>query len=247
MDAKVGDWVVTPRIGKPVEINALWHYALTRMSGWAKLQRDSANSRIYAAAAARAAESFANAFWYAEGGYLFDVVDGPDGEWQTNGRRADKSIRPNQIFAVSLGSDLLDAKQQRAVVDNCSRHLLTPMGLRSLSAEDPAYVPRYEGGPWQRDGAYHQGTVWSWLLGPYAIAHQRVFGNAEHALAILEQIAPHLADACVGSISEIFDAEPPHAPRGCFAQAWSVAELLRAWHELDAQRVEQHTRNIRHG
>jgi 4-alpha-glucanotransferase len=121
------------------------------------------------------------------------------------------------------------------------------MGLRSLSPEDPAYVPHYEGGPWQRDGAYHQGTVWSWLLGPYAIAHQRVFGDADKALAILEQIAPHLADACVGSISEIFDAAPPHAPRGCFAQAWSVAELLRAWHALDAQRAEQHTRNIRHG
>jgi predicted glycogen debranching enzyme len=247
MDAKVGDWVVTPRIGKPVEINALWHYALARMSAWAKLQRDKANSRIYAAAAGRAAESFASAFWYTEGGFLFDVVDGPDGEWQTNGRRADKSIRPNQVFAVSLGGDLLDAKQQRAVVDICSRHLLTPMGLRSLSPEDPAYVPHYEGGPWQRDGAYHQGTVWSWLLGPYAIAHQRVFGDADKALAILEQIAPHLADACVGSISEIFDAAPPHAPRGCFAQAWSVAELLRAWHALDAQRAEQHTRNIRHG
>jgi len=247
MDAKVGDWVITPRIGKPVEINALWHFALSRMAGWAGQLRDRRNAARYAEAAQRVKDSFAKSFWYVDGGYLFDVIDGPQGGLQVNGRRADTAIRPNQIFAVSLGSELLNEAQQRAVVDTCSRHLLTPVGLRSLSPGADGFAARYEGGPAQRDSVYHQGTVWSWLLGPFVLAHQRVYGNPDHALSILTQIAPHLADACIGSISEIFDGAAPHAPRGCFAQAWSVAEVLRAWHELEALRAEQLKRKLRHG
>jgi predicted glycogen debranching enzyme len=246
MDAKVGDWVVTPRIGKPVEINALWHYALLRMSEWALLQRDRAAAAAYALAARRAAGAFGAAFWSPAHGYLYDVVDGPDGQLREDGRRADAALRPNQIFAVSLGTELLTSAQQRAVVDACARALLTPVGLRSLAPQDPAYVPRYEGGPLQRDGSYHQGTVWSWLLGPFALAHQRVHGDADYALELLAGIAPHLQDACIGSISEIFDADAPHAARGCFAQAWSVAEVLRAWHQLQALRVHEQSTRVTH-
>jgi predicted glycogen debranching enzyme len=246
MDAKVGDWVVTPRIGKPVEINALWHHALLRMSEWATLQRDRPMAAAYALAARRAASAFGPAFWYAQGGYLYDVVDGPDGDTDGAGRRVDAALRPNQIFAVSLGTDLLSGEQQRAVVETCGRALLTPVGLRSLAPTDPAYVPRYEGGPLQRDGSYHQGTVWSWLLGPYALAHQRVYGDADYALELLAGIAPHLQDACLGSISEIFDAAAPHAARGCCAQAWSVAEVLRAWHRLQALRAANTQAKVTH-
>jgi predicted glycogen debranching enzyme len=246
MDAKVGDWVVTPRIGKPVEINALWHHALLRMADWATLQRDRPMAAAYALAARRAASAFGPAFWYAEGQYLYDVIDGPDGQLDDAGRRVDAALRPNQIFAVSLGTDLLTGEQQRAVVETCGRALLTPMGLRSLAPADPAYVPRYQGGPRQRDGSYHQGTVWSWLLGPYALAHQRVYGDADYALELLAGIAPHLQDACVGSISEIFDAAAPHAARGCCAQAWSVAEVLRAWHRLQALRAAHTSSKVTH-
>jgi predicted glycogen debranching enzyme len=224
MDAKVGDWVVTPRIGKPVEINALWHYALFAMSGLGERLGEAALARRYQALAARVRESFRQRFWYADGGYLYDVVDGPDGN--------DPSLRPNQIFAVSLPSDLLDAQQAAAVVAACQRELLTPMGLRSLAATDRRYIGVYGGGPVQRDGAYHQGTVWSWLLGPFALAHYRVHGSRREAQAVLAGIGSHLAEACVGSISEIFDGEAPHRPRGCCAQAWSVAEVLRAWFAL---------------
>ncbi len=224
MDAKVGDWVVTPRIGKPVEINALWHHALVTMSALGERVGEAALARRYQSLAARARESFRQRFWYAEGGYLYDVVDGPEGN--------DASLRPNQIFAVSLPSELLDAQQAAAVVAVCQRELLTPMGLRSLAATDHRYVGVYAGGPVQRDGAYHQGTVWSWLLGPFALAHFRVHGDRKEARALLAGIGSHLAEACAGSISEIFDGEAPHRPRGCCAQAWSVAEVLRAWFAL---------------
>jgi predicted glycogen debranching enzyme len=224
MDAKIGDWVVTPRIGKPVEINALWHFALSCMAKWARALNDARASADYARDAARVAESFAAEFWYADGGYLFDVVDGRDG--------ADASLRPNQIFAVSLGTDLLDRERARSVVATCSRHLLTPVGLRSLAPSDASYIGTYRGGPRERDAAYHQGTVWAWLLGPFALAHYRAFGDASHARRLLDGLAAHVSDACLGTISEIFDADAPHAPRGCFAQAWSVSETLRAWHYL---------------
>lgn len=224
MDAKVGDWVVTPRIGKPVEINALWHHALTVMTKLGELLGDLALAPRYAGHAARVRDSFRQRFWYADGGYLYDVVDGPNGN--------DASLRPNQIFAVSLPSDLLEPDQAAAVVATCQRELLTPMGLRSLAVGQPGYLGTYAGGPVERDGAYHQGTVWSWLLGPFALAHFRVHGRREEAQSVLAGIGSHLAEACVGSISEIFDGDAPHRPRGCCAQAWSVAEVLRAWFAL---------------
>jgi predicted glycogen debranching enzyme len=227
MDAKVGDWVVTPRIGKPVEINALWVNALDVVARLARRCGDQITAEWHAELAATTAGVFRERFWHAAGGYLYDVVDGPQGN--------DASIRPNQIFAVSLPARLLDADQARAVVDVCGRELLTPVGLRSLAQADPAYIGIYRGGPRERDGAYHQGTVWSWLLGPFALAHQRVHGNAAQALRWLEPLADHLLEGCVGSISEIFDGDAPYRPRGCYAQAWSVAETLRAWRELHEQ------------
>jgi predicted glycogen debranching enzyme len=236
MDAKVGDWVVTPRIGKAVEINALWHYALSRLASWAKVLKDRPAAADYHTAAEQVAACFADTFWYPAGGYLYDVVDSPEGAME-QGRRVDTSLRPNQIFAVSLGSDLLDSARARAVVDICARELLTPVGLRSLAPGDPHYAARYIGDPRARDGAYHQGTVWSWLLCNFALAHHRVYGNADHALALLAGLASHLDEACIGSISEIMDGNPPHHPRGCFAQAWSVSETLRAFHALTAERA----------
>jgi predicted glycogen debranching enzyme len=238
MDAKVGDWVVTPRIGKPVEVNALWHYALVRMAVWATLLGAADDEAIYRAKAGNVAASFRRAFWNEERQCLHDVVDVPMGPESPAGYRVDSSLRPNQIFAVSLGADLLGPREAAAVVAAVGTHLLTPVGLRSLEPADAAYVPRYEGGPRERDAAYHEGTVWSWLLGPYALAHHAVHGDAEAALAALEGLAPHLAAAGLGQVSEIFDAEPPHAPRGCFAQAWSVGETLRAWLQIDSHRSQ---------
>lgn len=228
MDAKIGEWVVTPRTGKPVEINALWHFALTRMAQWAHELNDSSAAAHFESAAARVMRAFQARFWFEGGGYLYDVVDGP-------GCPADPALRPNQIFAVSLGTGLLDPDHERAVVETCARELLTPVGLRSLAPAEAGYSPLYAGGPAERDAVYHQGTVWSWLLGPFALAHYRVFRNASQALSLLEGLAPHLGDGCLGTISEIFDGEVPHAPRGCFAQAWSVSETLRAWHYLREQ------------
>src|SRR5262249_47966320 len=140
--------------------------------------------------------------------------------------------RPNQLFAISLGGALLDQGRTRAVIDVCSRELLTPVGLRSLARCDSRYAGQYIGGPQQRDACYHQGTVWSWLLGPFALAHYRVYGDAAHARALLSGVAAHLDEGCLDSVSEIFDGDAPHTPRGCVAQAWSVAEILRAWHIL---------------
>jgi len=221
MDARVGDWVVTPRIGKPVEINALWYNALCAMAGFARaLERPSEPSD---AAAERVRRSFAR-FWCEAAGHCFDVVDGPDGD--------DAALRPNQIFAVSLPESPLAPEQQRRVVDACARHLLTSYGLRSLAPGHPAYCASCTGAPLARDGAYHQGTVWGWLLGPFALAHARVHGDRAAARALLEPMRHHLDDYGVGSIAEIFDGEAPFVPRGCPAQAWSVAETLRAWHAL---------------
>ena len=221
MDAKVGDWVVTPRIGKPVEINALWYNALIAMARLAgRLGRPGAG---WEAMAERAAAGFAR-FWNEEAGHCHDVIDGPDGH--------EVALRPNQILAVSLPASPLSPEQQRRVVDACARHLLVSYGLRSLAPGEPGYQARYGGGPRERDGAYHQGTAWAWLLGPFALAHHRVHGDREAARAFLEPMAQHLADHGLGSIAEVFDAEPPFRPDGCIAQAWSVAETLRAWCEL---------------
>ena len=217
MDAKVGDWVVTPRIGKAVEINALWYNALRIMADFAHQLEEPADR--YETMAERARSGFAR-FWDEDVGYCCDVLDGPYGD--------DPALRPNQLFAVSLPHSPLSEKQQKAVVDACARHLLTSHGLRSLSPTDPAYVGHYGGDQSQRDAAYHQGTVWAWLIGPFVTAHLRVYGNPEQARSFLEPFVHHLGDHGVGSVSEIFDGAPPFAPRGCIAQAWSVAELLRA-------------------
>ncbi|ERN42156.1 glycogen debranching enzyme [Rubidibacter lacunae KORDI 51-2] len=223
MDAKVEDWVVTPRIGKPVEINALWFNALQIVVEFAQVL-----DRPYADLATlrdRARQSFAR-FWSEDLGYCIDVLDGPEGD--------DTALRPNQIFAVSVPSEpLLTPERQRAVVDTVSRHLLTSHGLRSLAPADAQYCPHYGGDRLQRDGCYHQGTVWGWLLGPFVQAHLRVYRDPATARALLQPMADHLAAGGLGTISEIFDGAPPHTPRGCFAQAWSVAEILRVWLALE--------------
>ena len=218
MDAKVGDWVVTPRIGKPVEINALWYNALIAMARLAgRLGRPTAEWEEMAERAARGFERF----WNADAGYCYDVIDGPAGP--------EGALRPNQILAVSLPASPLSVERQQLVVQACARQLLTSHGLRSLAPGAPGYQPRYAGGPRERDSAYHQGTAWGWLLGPFALAYDRVHGDRESARALLEPMAEHLSDYGLGSIAEVFDAEPPFAPGGCIAQAWSVAETLRAW------------------
>ena len=218
MDAKVGDWVVTPRVGKPVEVNALWFNGLVALRDLAV--RIGEPSEPWAVRAARA-EASLQRFWNPRRGYLLDVLEGPDGH--------DPSLRPRQLFAVSLPASAFDAERQRAVVDACARALLTSHGLRSLAPDHPDYRPRYGGDVLARDGAYHQGTVWAWLLGPFALAHLRVHGDAGAARAFLEPLVDQLHAHGVGTLAEIFDGEPPHRPRGCFAQAWSVAETLRVW------------------
>jgi glycogen debranching enzyme len=225
MDAKIGDWVVTPRTGKPVEINALWFNALAIMRDFAQRLGDTEAAREYGSASERVARSFNERFWHAAGDYLYDVVDTADGD--------DASLRPNQLFAISLRHPLLDNGRAKAVVDKCMQELWTPVGLRSLAPTDPRYAPHYVGAPHERDAVYHQGTVWSWLLGPLAIAHYRIYNDAGTALALLDGVAAHLRDGCIGQVSEIFDAAAPFAPRGCFAQAWGVAETLRAWSEIN--------------
>ena len=223
MDAKVGDRVVTPRTGKPVEINALWYNALVAMTDFARRLRRPASDLD--ADAARVAEGFER-FWNARDGWCYDVLDGADGH--------DATLRPNQIFAVSLPATPLSPERRRAVVDACARHLVTSYGLRSLAPFDPRFVARYGGDQGARDGAYHQGAVWGWLLGPFALAHFAAYGDADTARSFLTPLAGHLTDHGLGSIAEIFDGEPPFAPNGCIAQAWSVAEMLRAWHVLGA-------------
>jgi glycogen debranching enzyme len=228
MDAKHGDQVFTPRAGKPVEINALWLNALHVLSRLSGRLREAPARRRYEALLARAVSGFGR-FWNAREGCLYDVID-VDG-----GSGIDAAIRPNQLFAVSLPYSALDAEQMRAVVDCCSRELLTSYGLRSLSPADPRYVGRYGGDALQRDAAYHQGTAWAWLMGPFARAHYRAHGDARLAQSFLTPFADHLGSACLGSISEIFEGDAPHNARGCFAQAWSVAEILYSWIQLELE------------
>ncbi len=218
MDAKVGDWVVTPRTGKPIEVNALWYNALHTMANFARYL--SKPHQEYEAMADRAQVSFGR-FWNQKTGYCYDVLDSPDGD--------DPSMRPNQIFAVSLAESPLTPAQQKGVVDVCGQILLTSHGLRSLTFEHPKYQGKYGGDQYQRDGAYHQGTVWGWLLGPFVLAHLRVYKNPEQARQFLQPMAHHLTSHGLGSLSEIFDGDAPMTPRGCIAQAWTVAEVLRAW------------------
>jgi predicted glycogen debranching enzyme len=233
MDAKIGDWVVTPRIGKAVEVNALWYNALRIMADFARRLRQPKAAKQYNRRADFVASSFPKRFWYEAGAYLCDVVDGPGGDPRPDGKRYDFRLRPNQILAVSLPFRLLNDEQARAVVDTCARYLLTSFGLRSLAPQESGYTGHYRGSQIQRDSAYHQGTAWGWLIGHFVIAHYRVYGDVDLARSFLRPLEHHLADAGLGSISEIFDGNPPHTPHGCFAQAWSVAEVLRAWRELD--------------
>jgi predicted glycogen debranching enzyme len=228
MDAKVGDWVVTPRTGKPVEINALWYNALRVMGAFA---RRLAEPDSFSALAHIVKQSFAR-FVRPDGEGLFDVIDGPNGN--------DASIRPNQIFAVSLLHSPLNSENQARVVRVCRRHLLTAYGLRSLAPGSPGYHPRYGGSVIERDGGYHQGPVWGWLLGPFSLAAYRVSGDVKAAQAVLEPISDALKDQAVGTIGEIFDGDPPHHPRGAPAQAWSVACTLDAWRLLKQREQSGH-------
>ncbi|MGA7933364.1 MAG: amylo-alpha-1,6-glucosidase [Kovacikia sp.] len=225
MDAKVGDWVVTPRIGKPIEVNALWYTALRTMATFAR--RIGKPHQEYEAISNRTLAKFSR-FWNGDLGYCYDVLDTPHGN--------DASLRPNQILAVSLPeaginghAPLLTAAQQRGVVDTCGRLLLTSHGLRSLAPNHEQYQGHYGGDQWQRDGAYHQGTTWGWLLGAFVLAHLRVYHNPAQARQFLEPLAHHLLTHGLGTCSEIFDGDAPMTPRGCIAQAWTVAEVLRAW------------------
>jgi len=223
MDAKIGDRVVTPRSGKPVEIQALWYNALRILCDLARNFGDPGPETFLREMAEQTRTSFVAQFWNADAGCLFDVINGED---------RDAAIRPNQIFAVSLYHRMLPAEKEKQVVNVVERELLTPLGLRSLSPDDPNYRPRYEGGVVERDSAYHQGTVWPWLMGPFISAYVKVHNRStdakRHAEEWLLAFKEHLAAGGLGHISEIADAEPPHNPRGCVAQAWSVAELLRA-------------------
>jgi predicted glycogen debranching enzyme len=222
MDAKVEGWVVTPRRGKAVEINALWYNALRLLEGWLREEESGEAARLVAEAAERARDSFNRRFWNEAEGYLFDVVDGEQGD--------DPSCRPNQILAISLGHPVLDESRWGAVLDVVRQRLLTPVGLRSLAPGHPEYRQRYDGDLRSRDAAYHQGTVWGWLIGPFVDAWLKVHPeDLAGARGFVEGFGAHLSEACIGSISEIFDAEPPFTPRGCLAQAWSVAEALRCW------------------
>jgi predicted glycogen debranching enzyme len=222
-------------MGKPVEINALWYNALCTIAALAP--HVGADAAPYLARAERVRHSFARysgvasganvasgATGVRDGGGLLDVLDGPNGD--------DPSVRPNQIFAVSLFFSPLDVERQRAVVRTCADHLLTPYGLRSLAPNDPHYVGRYGGSPASRDAAYHQGTAWGYLIGPFAIAHARAFGDRAAALAYLQPLLDHLDTYGLGTLGELFDGDAPFAPKGTIAQAWTVGEVLRAWHAL---------------
>jgi predicted glycogen debranching enzyme len=219
MDAKVGDWVITPRTGKPVEINALWINALESMTQFARLLKLPADRYEMLGSSAKA--GFVK-FWNSRSKCCYDVIDSP-------GIGNDATLRPNQIFAVSLPFSPLTTEQQKSIVDICRTELLTPFGLRSLGPREQGYIAHFRGGPRERDAAYHQGTVWGWLLGSFALAHFRVYREKAASRVFLEPLAQAISNYGLGSLAEVFDAEPPHTPGGCIAQAWSVAEVLRAW------------------
>ncbi len=228
MDSKVGDMVITSRHGKPVEVNALWYNALRIGSDFAKELGWTDDSKRWAELAERVKSSFEKEFWYETGGYCYDLILGHD---------KDASLRPNQIFALSLPWPLLDESRQASVLAVVTAHLLTPFGLRTLSPYDHSYRGRHGETLWEQDTAYHQGTVWAYLIGPYIDAYLAVHGDLPetraHARRLLAPLVAHLREGCLGSISELFDGDPPHSPQGCIAQAWSVAEVLRVLDRLD--------------
>jgi predicted glycogen debranching enzyme len=221
MDARIGNWVVTPRMGKPVEIEALWFNALNIFAYLLKLNGEPAASKNILGKAEQARKSFEEKFWYAAGNHLIDLID-------ENGD-PDATLRPNQIFAVSLPFHLVEGERARGIFEIVRSKLFTPVGLRSISPDDPKYVGHYGGSPYQRDASYHQGPVWSWLLGPYLEAGMKTYGETfrPEAINIIDQFAGHMNEGCIGNVSEIFDGDAPHHPRGCVAQAWGVAETLR--------------------
>ena len=222
MDAKVDGWVVTPRRGKAVEINALWYNALCLLERWTREERGDGAAAPLADQRDRVRESFNRRFWYEPGGYLYDVVDGEQGD--------DSACRPNQIFAISLPNPVLDPARWAPVIEVVGSRLLTPFGLRSLAPGHPDYKAKYDGDLRARDAAYHQGTVWGWLMGPWIDAWLKVHpGDLATARALVEGLAQDLGEFGVGSLAEVYDAEAPFTPRGCIAQAWSVAEALRCW------------------
>jgi predicted glycogen debranching enzyme len=224
MDSKIGDWVVTPRYGKPVEIQALWYNALRVMEDLASAFGDDAGLRRYSEMSASARRSFEPLFWNESAGCLYDVVDGD---------YRDAGIRPNHVFAVSLPNSMLSQERARSVVSAIEHHLLTPFGLRSLAPGDPHYRGRYEGDPRSRDSAYHQGTVWPWLMGPFVTAYSKVHGAAPESL--LAGLRDELRAGGLGHLPEVYDGDFPHRSGGCIAQAWSAAELLRAMVESERQ------------
>lgn len=228
MDAKVGDWVVTPRRGKAVEINALWYNALCLLSSWAEEEDGPGSGTRYRDYAEHTRESFNQRFWNPQTKYLFDVIDGESGGGKPGN---DPACRPNQLFAISLDNPVLDKVHWAPVVDAATKLLLTPVGLRSLAPGEPDYKKRYDGDLRSRDAAYHQGSVWAWLIGPYVDALARAYPE-RCSLELLRGFTAQLDQACIGSISELFDAEEPHTPRGCIAQAWSIAEVLRCFAKL---------------
>ncbi len=222
MDAKVGDWVVTPRVGKAIEVNALWINALETMAEFSRLLARPGEG--YEKLAAKAKKNFQK-FWNEDRGCCFDVIEVPGGA-------NDASLRPNQLFAVSLPVSPLSEEQQRAVVDMCAKHLLTSYGLRSLAPEEPGYKGHYTGGPGDRDAAYHQGTVWGWLVGPFVLAHLRVYSDPEEAMRFLEPLGISVHMYGLGTLGEIFEGDSPFTPHGAIAQAWTVGEVLRASREI---------------
>jgi len=234
MDAKVGNWVVTPRRGKAVEINALWYNALRLLEKWLREAGRNTEADGLGEHAAKAQHSFNARFWFEGGGYLYDVIDGENGS-------PDSSCRPNQLLAISLDYPVLDESRWNSVVNVAKERLLTPVGLRSLAPGEPEYKPRYDGDLRSRDAAYHQGTVWAWLIGPFIDAWLKVHpGDTATARSFLAGFPDQLRGTCVGSINEIFDAEAPFGPRGCCAQAWSVAEVLRCFVKTsDGAQIEQ--------
>ena len=240
MDASIGTWVVTPRMGKPVEIQALWYNAICIYSVLLKLNKEKEAADSYAQEAERTKASFNLLFWNEAGNYLYDNIN-----W--NGI-PNSEIRPNQLFTISLPFAIVDDKQKaKAILKNVEENLYTPVGLKSLPASDSHYVPKYGGDQWHRDSSYHEGTVWSWLLGAYIDAVMKVEGKKSKAKKIIDTFKYHLNEGCIGSVSEIFDADTPHHPRGCIAQAWGVAEILRVIKEyklFEEARKKSKNKNI---
>ena len=225
MDARIGTWVVTPRMGKPVEIQALWYNVLKIFAELLRLKKEKKDAEVVEASAEKAKQSFDKLFWNQNGNYLYDVID------ENGNPKAE--LRPNQLFAISLPFALIEGEKAETVLKIVEEKLYTPVGLRSLPPDDIHYAPHYGGDQWHRDPSYHEGTVWSWLLGAYIDAMMKVGSAKLKIQSVIEKFKYHLNEGCVGSVSEIFDADAPHHPRGCVAQAWGVAEILRVMKEYN--------------